>query len=82
MITVCSASPGTSTHVAYPGKAFGVGATGPAVTDLQRHLGFTRGFGTYTSSTALRVKYAQIRAGLPGTGITDGRTWVRITGHK
>lgn len=72
----------TATHVAYPGKAFGLGTVGPAVTEIQRHLGFTRGFGTFTASTALRVKYAQIRAGLPGTGIVDGRTWVRITGHK
>ena len=68
--------------VAYPGKPFGLGAVGPHVTEIQRHLGFTRGFGTFTASTALRVKYAQIRTGLPGTGVVDGRTWVRITGHK
>jgi len=73
---------GSTTHVAYPGKAFGLGSTGPAVTEIQRHLGFTRGFGTFTASTALRVKYAQIRTGLPGTGVVDGRTWVRITGHR
>jgi len=68
--------------VKYPGRPFGRGAVGAPVAEIQRHLGFSRGLGRFSASTALRVKYAQIRAGLRGTGVVDGRTWVRITGHR
>jgi SpoIID/LytB domain protein len=67
---------------AYPGRPFGRGAVGPYVAEVQRHLGFTRGLGTFTASTVARVKAAQAKRGLRPTGVVDGRTYVRITGHR
>lgn len=82
LTTAAPAAPTTTKVVPYPGKPFGLGAKGPYVSELQRHLGFTRGLGTFTVATQTRVKAAQVRVGLRATGVVDGKTWVRITGHK
>ena len=67
---------------AYPGKPFGHGAVGSYVTEVQRHLGYTRGFGYFSAVTVRRVRAAQVRAGLPATGVVDWRTWFLITRHR
>jgi len=82
LTTTTPTAPTTTKVVLYPGKPFGLGAKGPYVSELQRHLGFTRGLGTFTVATQTRVKAAQVRVGLRATGVVDGKTWVRITGHK
>ncbi|HET7399720.1 MAG TPA: peptidoglycan-binding protein [Intrasporangium sp.] len=62
----------------YRATVLRVGATGEAVRGVQRVLGVTPTTGYFGPRTELAVRTAQVRAGLPGTGVVDARTWMLL----
>jgi len=68
----------------YPGKPIALGATGPAIVELQMHLGLKPYTGVYDAATRAAVADYQRRHPALGTadGIVGPATYLAITGHR